>query len=209
MKRDTRARRGDTRGEEPIPPPQMHTPLPRTGPQRSATRPATEPYGPAREGVCPGACATARPGKECAPHACQAGDTRSTTHQIAPRQEARHHHGKHPRLTTSEPPRTSASPAVPTAQQPPSGRTCVRPAANPAPASYETAAVWMDVCAPGSEPNPCRLRNSRRPNGRVCARQRTQPLPVTEQPPFRWTCVHPAVNPAPAGYGTAAIRMDV
>ena len=53
----------------------------------------------------------------------------------------------------------------------PSGRTCVRPAVNPAPAGYEPAAVRMDVCAPGSEPSPCRLRNSRRPDGRVCARQ--------------------------------------
>ena len=34
-----------------------------------------------------------------------------------------------------------------------------------------TAAVRMDVCAPGRVPNPCRLRNSRRPDGRVCARQ--------------------------------------
>ena len=34
-----------------------------------------------------------------------------------------------------------------------------------------TAAVQMDVCAPGSEPSPCRLRTSRRPDGRVCARQ--------------------------------------
>ena len=56
-------------------------------------------------------------------------------------------------------------------KQPPSGRTCVRPAVNPAPADYEPAAVRMDVCAPSSEPSPCRLRNSRRPEGRVCARQ--------------------------------------
>ena len=34
-----------------------------------------------------------------------------------------------------------------------------------------TAAVRMDLCAPGRVSNPCRLRNSRRPDGRVCARQ--------------------------------------
>ena len=39
----------------------------------------------------------------------------------------------------------------------------MRPAVNPAPACYETAAVRMDVCAPGSEPSPCRLPNSRHP----------------------------------------------
>ena len=60
---------------------------------------------------------------------------------------------------------------LPATNQPPSGWTCVRPAVNPAPAGYETAAVRMDVCAPGGEPTPCRLRNSRRPDGRVCARQ--------------------------------------
>ena len=60
---------------------------------------------------------------------------------------------------------------LPATKQPPSGRTCVRPAVNPAPAGYEPAAARMDVCAPHSEPSPCRLRNSRRLDGRVCARQ--------------------------------------
>ena len=146
-----------------------------------------EPNGPARERVCPRACATARPGKERAPHAGQAGHTRSTARQHAPRHTTQHHHGKHPRLTTNEPPRTSPSPAVPAAQQPPSGWTSVCPAGYPTPAGYETAAVRTDVCAPGSEPSPCRLRTSRRPDGRV----------------------RPAVNPAPAGYETAAVRMEV
>ena len=98
---------------------------------------------------------------------------------------------------------------LPATNQPPSGRTCVRPAVNPAPAGYETAAVRMDVCAPGSEPSPCRLRNSCRPDGRVCAWQRTQPLPATNQPPSGRTCVRPAVNPASAGYEPAAVRRDV
>ena len=102
----------------------------------------------------------ARQGTHAAPHA-------STHHGT----KTRHHHGKHPHPTTNEPPRTNPSPAVPTARQPPSGWTCVRPAVNPAPAGYEPAAVRMDVCAPGSEPSPCRLRNSRRPDGRVCARR--------------------------------------
>ena len=48
------------------------------------------------------------------------------------------------------------------------------------------AAVRTDVCAPGSEPSPCRLRNSRRPDGRVRARR----------------------VPSPCRLRTAAVRMD-
>ena len=167
-----RDKAGKAGGEEPNPPPKRaHTPLPRTGPQPGATGPAMEPNGPARERVFPRACATARPGKERAPHAGQAGHPGSTARQHAPRHKTRHHHGKHPHPTTNEPPRTSPSPAVPTAQHPPSGWTCVRPAVSPAPAGYKPAAVRMDVCAPGRVPIPCRLRNSRRSDGRVCARQ--------------------------------------
>ena len=47
----------------------------------------------------------------------------------------------------------------------------MRPAVNPPPAGYETAAVRRNVCAPGSEPSPCRLPNSRRPEGRVSTRR--------------------------------------
>ena len=65
------------------------------------------------------------------------------------------------------------------------------------------------MCAPGSEPSPCRLQNSRRPDGCVCARQLTHPLPATKQPPLGRTCARPAVNPAPAGCETAAVRRDV
>ena len=169
-----RDKAGKARGEEPTPPPppNVHTTHCRApGRSRAPTGPAMEPNGPARERVCPRTCATARPGKERAPHAGQAGHTRSTACQHAPRHKTRHHHGKHPRQTTNEPPRTSPSPAVPTAQQPPSRWTCVHPAGYPTPSGYETAAVRTDVCAPGSEPSPCRLRTSRRPDGRVCARQ--------------------------------------
>ena len=41
----------------------------------------------------------------------------------------------------------------PTTGEPPSGWTCTRRAANPAPAGYGTAAVSMDECRPGSEPS--------------------------------------------------------
>ena len=61
------------------------------------------------------------------------------------------------------------------------------------------AAVRTDLCAPGSEPSPCRLHNSRRPDGRVCARRvpshcllRTAALRTDE-------CA-PGGYPAPAGY---------
>ena len=53
------------------------------------------------------------------------------------------------------------------------------------------AAVQMDVCAPSSEPSPCRPQNSRHPDGRVRARQRTQPQRATNQPPFGCTCAPP------------------
>ena len=153
------------------PPPRAHTPLPRAGPQPGANRARHgAKRARQREGVPPrlrnstpgqGARHTqAKQGTRAAPHA-------STHHGT----KTQHHHGKHPHPTTNEPPRTSPSPAVPTARQPPSGWTCVRPAVNPAPAGYEPAASRMDVCAPGSEPSPCRLRNSRRPDGRVCARR--------------------------------------
>ena len=67
-------------------------------------------------------------------------------------------------------PRQGTQP-LPATKQPPSGRTCVRPAVNSAPAGYKPAAVRMDVCAPSSEPSPCWLRSSCHPDGRVCARQ--------------------------------------
>ena len=157
---------GKGRGAETNPPLHVHTPHCRAlGHSRAPTGPAMEPYWPARGGVCPRACATARPGKERGPHAGQAGHTHSITRQHAPRHKAQHHHGKHPRPTTNKPPRTS--PAVPTAQQLPSRWTCVRPAGYQNLAAYETAAVRRDVCAPGSEPCPCRLRDSRSPDGRV------------------------------------------
>ena len=57
------------------------------------------------------------------------------------------------------------------ATQLPSGWTSARPAANPAPANYGTAAVRMDHCAPGRVPNPYRLRARRRPDGGVCDRR--------------------------------------
>ena len=168
-----RDKAGMARGEEPkLPPPNVHTPHCRApGRSQAPTGPAMKPNGPARERVCPRACATARPGKKRVPHAGQPGHTRSTARQHAPRHKSRHHRGKHPRPTTNEPPRTSPSPAVPTAQQSPSRWTCVRPAGYPTPAGYETAAVRTDVCAPGSEPSPCRLRTSCRPDRRVCAPQ--------------------------------------
>ena len=168
-----RDKAGKARGEEPNPlPPNVHTPhCSAPGRSRAQTGPVMEPNRPARERVCPRACATARLGKERAPQAGQAGHTRSTAGQHASRHKTRHHRGKHPRPTTNEPPRTSPSPAVPAAQQPPSRWTCVRPAGYPTPAGYETAAVQTHVCAPGSEPSSCGLRTSRRPDGRVCARQ--------------------------------------
>ena len=48
------------------------------------------------------------------------------------------------------------------------------------------AIMQTDVCAPGSKPSPCRLRNSRRPDGHVCTRR----------------------VPSPCRLRTAAVRTD-
>ena len=94
-----KGREDEGRGTNP--PPRKHTPHCRApGHGRAPTRPTKEPYTPARGGVCPRACATARPGTERAPHAGQAGHTLSTTHQRAPQHKAGQHHGKHPSPTT-------------------------------------------------------------------------------------------------------------
>ena len=67
------------------------------------------------------------------------------------------------------------------------------------------AAVRTDVCGPGSEPSPCRLRNSRRSDGRVRARQRTKPLPAKKQPPSGWMSARPGgTQPLPATNSPAA-----
>ena len=108
------------------------------------------------------------------------------------------------------PARTTAQNTTPPQRTPtPDDERAAKNKSKPRSPHSATAAVRMDVCAPGSEPSTCRLRTSRRPDGRVCARQGTQPLPATKQPPSGRTCVRPAVNPAPAGYEPAAVRMDV
>ena len=108
------------------------------------------------------------------------------------------------------PARTTAQNTTPPRQTPtPDDERAAKNKSKPRSPDSATAAVRMDVCAPGSEPSPCRLRTSPRPDGRVCPRQGTQPLPATKQLPSRRTCVRPAVNPAPAGYETAAVRMEV
>ena len=74
--------------------------------------------------------------------------------------------------------RTSTQP-LPATKQPPSAWTCARLAVTPAAALYVTAAVRMDVFAPGSESSPCQLQKSRRPDGRVSTLRSTQCLPAT------------------------------
>ena len=85
----------------------------------------------------------------------------------------------------------------------------------------------MDVCAPGSEPSPCRLQNSHSPAKQVRAQKVPSPCRLRraavrmeecvpggcraqagyEQPPSRWTSARPAAYPAPAGYATAAVWL--
>ena len=185
-----RDKAGKARGEEPTPPPpqRTHTPLPRTGPQPCANR--------ARHGA-----KRARQREGVSPRL-----RNSTPWQGA--RATRRPSRAHTQHRTPE--RTTAQNTTPPRQTPPPDeQRAAKNKSKPRSPYSATAAVRMDVCAPGSEPSPCRLRTSRRPDGRVCAQQGTQPLPATKQPPSGWTCVHPAVNPAPAGYEPAAVRMDV
>ena len=93
---------------------------------------------------------------------------------------------------------------LPAMVQPPSGWTCVRPAANQAPAGYETATVRRDACAPSSEPSPCRLRSSRRQDGRVSTRR--SPDHQTLRHPHRQTePTHPAATTPTAPPPTALL----
>ena len=61
------------------------------------------------------------------------------------------------------------------------------------------AAVQTDVCTPGSEPSPCRLRNSRRPDGRVYARRVSSPCRLRTAAVRIDECA-PGGYPDPAGY---------
>ena len=70
------------------------------------------------------------------------------------------------------PARTTAQNTTPPRQTPtPDDERAAKNKSKPRSPHSATAAVRMDVCAPGRVPNPCRLRNSRRPDGSVCARQ--------------------------------------
>ena len=172
-------------------PPRAHTPLPRTeaapghqqDPPRSHTGPSERECVPApapQNARARSARHTqTRQSTHSAPHTSTHHEARpnSTTPDTHARQRASHHD-----QAPHSPQRKSSRPygrvstwwqtrSLPATKQPPSGWTCARPAVNPAPAGYKTVAVRMEVCAPGSEPSSCRLRNSRRPDGRVCARQ--------------------------------------
>ena len=146
-----RDKAGKARGEEPNPPPQRtHIPLPRTGLQPGANK---APHGAKRarqrEGVSP--------------------RLRNST----PRQGARatrrpssaHAQHRTPARTTAQ--NTTSPRQTPT----PDDEQAAKNKSKPRSHHSATAAVRMDVCAPGRVPNPCRLRNSRRPDRRVCARQ--------------------------------------
>ena len=190
-----RDKAGKARGEEPNPPPPP-TYTPPTAAHRAAAGgqqgPPWSQTGPPERGCVPapaqqhaGARSTrhtqAKQGTCAAPHASTHHGTKhdTTTANTHTRQRtSRQEQVQAPQF----PQRNSRRPdgrvcaqqgtqPLPVTKQPPSVRTCVRPAVNPAPAGSEPAAVRMDMCSPGSEPSPCRLRTSCRPDGRVCARQ--------------------------------------
>ena len=151
-KEGQRDKAGKARGEEPnaLPPQRTHTPLPRTGPQPGANR--------ARHG---------------AKRARQREGVSPRLRNSTPRQGARA--TRRPSRAHAQqrtPARTTAQNTTPPRQTPtPDDERAAKNKSKPRSPHSATAAVRMDVCAPGRVPNPCRLRNSRRPDGRVCARQ--------------------------------------
>ena len=167
-----RDKAGKARGEEPNPPPQRtHTPLPRTGPQPGANRARHgAEQARQREGVSP-RLRNSTPGqgaratrRPSRAHAQHRTPARTTAQNTTPPRQT----------TTPDDERAAKNKSKP--RSPHSATAAVRmdvcaPGRVPNPAGYETAAVRTDVCAPGSEPSPCRLRTSRLPDGRVCARQ--------------------------------------
>ena len=147
-----RDKAGKARGEEPTPPtpPRTHTPLPRTGPQPGANR--------ARHGA-----KRARQREGVSPRL-----RNSTPGQGA--RATRRPSKAHAQQRT--PARTTAQNTTPPRQTPtPDDERAAKNKSKPRSPHSATAAVRMDVCAPGRVPNPRRLRNCRRPDGRVCARQ--------------------------------------
>ena len=190
-----RDKAGKARGEEPKPPPPPTYTHPTAAHRAAAGRQQGPPWsqtGPPERGCVPAPAqqhawarsarhTQAKQGTRAAPHASTHHGTRhdtTTANTHTRRRMSRQEQVQAPQ----SPERNSRRPdgrvctrqgtqPLPATKQPPSGRTCVRPAVNPAPAGYKPAAVRMDVCAPGSETSPCRLRNSRRPDGRVWTRQ--------------------------------------
>ena len=69
------------------------------------------------------------------------------------------------------------------------------------------AALQTDECAPGSEPSPCRLRNSRRPDGPVCAQRVPSPC-LLGNSRRRDGQVRARRVPSPCRLRTAAVRMN-
>ena len=147
-----RDKAGKARGEELTPPhpPRTHSPLPHTGPQPGANR----------------ACHEAK-------RARQREGVSQRLRNSTPGQGARGT-GRPSRAHTQHrtPARTTAQNTTPPRQTPtPDDERAAKNKSKPRSPHSATAAVRMDVCAPGWVPNPCRLRNSCCPDRRVCARQ--------------------------------------
>ena len=144
-----RDKAGKARGEEPTPPPPTYT-HPTAAHRAAAGRQQGPPWSQ-----------TGPPERGCVPAPAQ---------QHARARSARHTQAK--QGTHRTPARTTAENRTPPRQTPtPDDERAAKNKSKPRSRHSATAAVRMDVCAPGRVPNPCRLPNSRRPDGRVCARQ--------------------------------------
>ena len=192
-----RARRGPEqvgRGASPAP-------LPRRGPVADTMSPVLgrPPRAPRSHPVKPGAQAP-RVGKGTTASGKPTGAPRATR----PDEARRTTRGHEARQRGTPPATTKANGQVPSSDgrrvtQNRRARTTRNEPRHEDRCQATPAAVWTDLCAPGREPSPCRLRNSRRPDGRVSARRVPSPCRLRTAAVRMDECA-PGGYPAPAGY---------
>ena len=147
-----RDKAGKAREEEPTPPPPTTCRHPTAAHQAAAGRQQGPPWSQ-----------TGPPERGCNPRLRNSTPSKGAH---ATRRPSRAH------TQQRTPARTTAQNTIPPRQTPtPDDERAAKSKSKPRSPHSATAAVRMDVCAPGRVPNPCRLRNSHRPDGRVCARQ--------------------------------------
>ena len=146
-----RDKAGKAREEEPNPPPPTYT-HPTAAHRAAAGRQQGPPWGQ-----------TGPPERGCNPRLRNSTDGQGAR---ATRRPSRAH------TQHCTPARNTAKNTIPPRQTPtPDDERAAKSKSKPRSPHSATAAVRMDVCAPGRVSNPCRPQTGRRPDRRVCARQ--------------------------------------